>query len=56
LKSTVCEAVLEARLETVLPWYKGEFMVELILSLVAAVRVFFRNRSDVALEVLALRQ
>jgi len=31
-------------------------MVELILSLVAAVRVFFRNRSDVALEVLALRQ
>jgi transposase InsO family protein len=31
-------------------------MVEFILALLAAVRVFFRSRSDLALEVLALRQ
>ena len=31
-------------------------MPEFILSLLAAVRVFFRSRSDTALEVLALRQ
>ena len=31
-------------------------MTEFILSLVAAVRVFFRSRTDTALEVLALRQ
>ena len=31
-------------------------MLESLLSLIAAVRVFFRNRSDTALEVLALRQ
>jgi hypothetical protein len=29
---------------------------ELILALLAALRVFFRNRSDTALEILALRQ
>ena len=37
-------------------WYKGEFMLEFVLALAAAARVFFRSRSDVALEVLALRQ
>jgi transposase InsO family protein len=31
-------------------------VLESLLSLIAAVRVFFRNRSDTALEVLALRQ
>jgi hypothetical protein len=31
-------------------------MVEFILTLLAALRVFFRNRGDTALEVLALRQ
>lgn len=37
-------------------WYKGEFMLEFVLSFACALRVFFRSRSDVALEVLALRQ
>src|SRR6478752_2708719 len=35
---------------------KGMFVPEILLSLLAAIRVFFRNRSDTALEVLALRQ
>jgi len=35
---------------------KGMFVPEIILSLVVAIRVFFRSRSDTALEVLALRQ
>ena len=38
------------------PCYKGMFVPEFILSLLAAIRVFFRSRSDTALEVLALRQ
>ena len=40
----------------VTPWYKGEFMVEFILSILACVRVFFHRRTETALEVLALRQ
>ncbi len=36
--------------------YKGEFVPEFILSILAAIRIFFRSRSDTALEVLALRQ
>ena len=36
--------------------YKSGCVMDLILSLVAAVRVFFRGRTDTALEVLALRQ
>lgn len=35
---------------------KGMFVPEIFLSLLAAIRVFFRSRSDTALEVLALRQ
>ena len=35
---------------------KSMFVPEIILSLVVAIRVFFRSRSDTALEVLALRQ
>jgi putative transposase len=35
---------------------KGSDMLELLLSVLAAVRVFFRSRADVSLEVLALRQ
>ena len=31
-------------------------MLEIILSFLTAIRVFFRSRSDTALEVLALRQ
>jgi len=36
--------------------YKGEFVTEFILSILAVVRVFLRSRTDTALEVLALRQ
>jgi len=36
--------------------YNGEVVPEFILSLLAVIRVFFRSRSDIALEVLALRQ
>jgi putative transposase len=35
---------------------KGEFVVASILSLMAALRVFFRHRGDTAIGVLALRQ
>src|SRR5580765_3151823 len=35
---------------------KGMFVPEILLCLLAAIRVFFRSRSDTALEVLALRQ
>ncbi len=35
---------------------QGEFVFEFALSILAAIRVFFRSRSDTALEVLALRQ
>ena len=35
---------------------QGWFVAEFILSIVAAVRLFFRSRGDTALEVLALRQ
>jgi hypothetical protein len=36
--------------------YKSDFVPEFILSILAVIRVFFRSRSDTALEVLALRQ
>jgi putative transposase len=35
---------------------QGEFVAEFILSILAIIRVFFRSRSDTALEILALRQ
>jgi len=38
------------------PCYKGVFVPEFILSILAVIRVFFRSRSHTALEVLALRQ
>ena len=40
----------------VTPCYKGEFVLEFILSILAVIRSFFRSRSDTALEILALRQ
>ena len=40
----------------VAPCYNGEFVLEFIPSILAAIGVFFRCRSDTALEVLALRQ
>ena len=39
-----------------MPCYKREFVPEFILSMLAVIRVFCQNRSDTALEVLALRQ
>ena len=36
--------------------YKREFMVQFSLAILLALRVFFRTRSDAALEILALRQ
>ena len=36
--------------------YNGRFMLDLLLALLVAGRVFFRSRTDTALEVLALRQ
>jgi len=35
---------------------QGELVIESVLSIFALIRVFFRSRSDIALEVLALRQ
>src|SRR6476660_5310243 len=35
---------------------KGDLVPQFILSMLAVLRVFFRSRSDTALEVLALRQ
>src|SRR5262249_53665843 len=40
----------------VTPCYNRQFMPELVLSILFAMRVFFQDRADVALEVLALRQ
>lgn len=40
----------------VTPCYKGDFVLEFILIILAVIRVFIRSRSDTALEVLALRQ
>jgi putative transposase len=36
--------------------YNGRFVLELLLAFLAALRVFFRCRTDLAVEVLALRQ
>ena len=41
---------------TVQPCYKIEFVRELILSMLAVIRVFFQSRVDTDFEVLALRQ
>jgi hypothetical protein len=40
----------------VTPCYKRGLVPQLVLSLLAALRVFFRSRRDTAIEVLALRQ
>jgi len=40
----------------VTPFYKREFVPELILTLLAVVRVYFRSRCNTAIEILALRQ
>ena len=35
---------------------QGDFVTEFILSILAVIRVFFRSRTETALEILALRQ
>ena len=47
---------LSARRNCVTACYKGEFVLEFILSFIVCIRVFFRSRRDTALEVLAPRQ
>ena len=49
-----CQEAIDARLVTLC--YNGGFVIELTLSLLAAIRVFLRNRADTALEILASRQ
>ena len=51
-----CDFGAFARRSYVTACYKGEFVPEFILSILAVIRVFFRSRSDTAIEVLALRQ
>ena len=53
LKSTVFERDRAAQWNDVTPCYNGELVLELILSILAAIRVFVRSRGDTALEVLA---
>ncbi len=38
------------------PCYNRRFMPKFIPAILAAARVFFRSRSDLAVEILALRQ
>src|SRR3982750_2130590 len=52
MQSAVCEQPQRQRYGC----YNGRFMLDLLLALLAAGRVFFRSRTDTALEVLALRQ
>jgi putative transposase len=40
----------------VTPCYKGGCVLEFVLSIIAVIRVFCQSRSDIAMEVLALRQ
>jgi putative transposase len=37
-------------------WYNREFMVQVLIAVLSALLVFFRSHSDIALEILALRQ
>ena len=50
------EQLANNRNDNVAGCYNGRFMLDLLLALLAAGRVFFRSRTDTALEVLALRQ
>src|SRR5580704_7253091 len=56
MRSRVCGPTSLSVAGPVLSCYKGEAVPEFILSLLAVIRVFWRSRSDTALEVLALRQ
>jgi hypothetical protein len=49
-------ACLQRAKAHVTAFYKLEFVPESVLSVLAAIRVFFRSRGDTALEILALRQ
>jgi hypothetical protein len=50
LKSGTCDALSYSAKTRVTPCEKGEFMVDSILALISALRVFFRSRRDTALE------
>src|ERR1700726_145894 len=54
LKSTSCDSLGSAVNGHVTSCYNGEFVIESVLSILAAIRVFLRSRSHTALEVLAL--
>src|SRR5262249_23325942 len=56
VESTACNPSRLLWQGFVTPCYKRELVPEFILSMVAVIRVFWRSRSETALEVLALRQ
>ena len=56
LESAICGPEPLARRGGVTACYNHVFMVEFVLALLAALRVFFRSRGASALEILALRQ
>ena len=56
MKSATCDFRSVASAKLPYGVLKGYFVPEIILSFFVAIRVFFRSRSDTALEVLALRQ
>ncbi len=56
MKSAPCISPQKASRNHVTACYNSEFVIEIIISTLAAIRVFFISRSDTALEVIALRQ
>jgi hypothetical protein len=55
VNSITCVRTTPGDQRAVTPCYKGEFVLSLILSILAAIHVFLRSRGDTALEVLARR-
>jgi hypothetical protein len=56
VKSRTCVSKIHLVKANVRPCYNGGFVIEFIFSMLAVIRMFFRSRSDTALEILALRQ
>ena len=56
MESATCGSEPLACRSAVKACYNHAFLVEFILALLAALRVFFRSRGHTALEILALRQ
>jgi hypothetical protein len=50
------QQLANSRSDNVTRCYNAHFILDLLLALLAAGRVFFRTRADTALEVVALRQ